>query len=417
MRKLFLIGLKDVRLAFRDRTALTMMLLAPFLLTIGLGFVTGRFSGSSSAGLSHIHVVIVNGDGGQLGNALVDLFQSAELSELIRPALLGDPTAARGQVDADDAAAAIIIPAGFSDSIIPAGGQTPGSDVIQIELYANPTAPTSVGVVKTILEDFVGQVEVGRVAGQVTVTQLIQSGLIRMQDAAPIGAGIGARSAEAAGSGAAITIKNVGNSGKAIDFDVLAYMAPGMALMFLMFTASYGGRALLAERQEGTLPRLLVSPTTATQVLGGKIFGTFLTGLAQVLILIVASTLLFGLEWGDPLGVLVLVLAAVVAAVSWGMLITAVARTPGQVSWIGSALMLTFGLLGGSFFSLDYMPAWIRLISKITPNAWGLDGFTTLALGGRLADALTPVLALLAMGAILFSVAVIIFSRRGMTAA
>jgi ABC-2 type transport system permease protein len=135
-----------------------------------------------------------------------------------------------------------------------------------------------------------------------------------------------------------------------------------------------------------------------------------------VLILIVASTLLFGLKWGDPWGILALTIAAVIAAVSWGMLITAVARTPAQVSWIGSAVMLTFGLLGGSFISLDNMPAWFRLISKITPNAWGLDGFTTLALGGRLPDTLTPILALLAMGAILFILAVVLFGRRDITA-
>ena len=61
MLKLFLIGLKDLKLVFRDRAALTFMLLAPFLLTIGMGFVTGRFSGSSS-GISDIPVVIVNLD-------------------------------------------------------------------------------------------------------------------------------------------------------------------------------------------------------------------------------------------------------------------------------------------------------------------------------------------------------------------
>ena len=50
---------------------------------------------------------------------------------------------------------------------------------------------------------------------------------------------------------------------------------PGMALMFLMFTVSYGGRSLLVEEATGTLPRLLVSPTTVTQILAGKIFGIF----------------------------------------------------------------------------------------------------------------------------------------------
>src|SRR5512141_1473269 len=51
MKKLFLIGTKDLKLMFRDRAGLMLMLLAPFLLTLGLGFVTGRFSGKSS-GLS-----------------------------------------------------------------------------------------------------------------------------------------------------------------------------------------------------------------------------------------------------------------------------------------------------------------------------------------------------------------------------
>ena len=54
MRKLLLIGLKDVRLVFRDRAALLLMLVAPFALTIGMGFITGRFSGSSGSAISHI---------------------------------------------------------------------------------------------------------------------------------------------------------------------------------------------------------------------------------------------------------------------------------------------------------------------------------------------------------------------------
>jgi ABC-2 type transport system permease protein len=120
---------------------------------------------------------------------------------------------------------------------------------------------------------------------------------------------------------------------------------------------------------------------------------------------------MFGLQWGDPLGVVVLVLAAVFAATGWGMLITAVARTPAQVASIGTAVMLTFGILGGSFISLDQMGPIVQALSKITPNAWGLDGFTTLALGGTLADILKPVLALLIMGAVLLAVSVALFRR------
>jgi ABC-2 type transport system permease protein len=88
----------------------------------------------------------------------------------------------------------------------------------------------------------------------------------------------------------------------------------------------------------------------------------------------------------------ILVLAAAVGATGWGVLLAAILKTPGQVATIGSAVMLIFGLLGGSFFDLSNLPKWVQLFSRITPNAWGLDGFSTLALGGTLKNILTPLL-------------------------
>ena len=153
MKKIFLIGRKDLTLAFRDRAALLLMLAAPFALTLGLGFITGRLSGGSNSGLADIPVVVVNQDGEQLGDALAVLFSSEDLASLIALSATADPAAARRQVDADAAAAAIIIPAGFTRSIIPAAGTAPNGEVVPIELYTNPTRPTSVGVIKTILDD------------------------------------------------------------------------------------------------------------------------------------------------------------------------------------------------------------------------------------------------------------------------
>lgn len=414
MQKILLIGWKDLKLAFRDRTALLLTLAAPFLLTLGLGFVTGHFAGGAG-GIESIPVVLVNQDRGQLGDALVNVFQSPDLAQLVTPTVLADPVAARQQVDANKAAAAVMIPAGFSDSIIPPVGADAGRSepTVAVELYANPTSPTSASVIQTIVERFLGQVEVGRISGQVAVTQLLQAGLIQPQDAARVGAQIGAGQATAGGKAAPISVKTSATSGEGIRFDPLAYMAPGMALMFLMFATALGGRSFLLERSQGTLPRLLVSPITSGQVLAGKTIGTYLTGVAQMLILISASALLFGLRWGDWLGVLALVLTAVVAATGWGMVITALAQTPGQVTSIGSAITLLFGILGGTFINLDAMPAWFRLIARITPNAWGLDGFTTLALGGRLGDVLPIAAGLLVMGLALYAAALAVLGRKG----
>ena len=69
MRKLLIIALKDLKLIFRDPAALILMLLAPFLITLGMGLVTGRFSGNATSGISSMTVAIVNQDDGDLGSA------------------------------------------------------------------------------------------------------------------------------------------------------------------------------------------------------------------------------------------------------------------------------------------------------------------------------------------------------------
>lgn len=415
MRKLFLIGLKDLKLMFRDRAALTFMLLAPFLLTIGMGFVTGRFSGNPG-GLSDIPVIIVNLDNDQLGNALADVFTSEDLADLMEPTASSDPEAARRSIDEDKAAAAVIIPEGFTRSVIPAEGtmfETDAdlADPVKIEVYANPSRPTGAGVVKAIVDEFISRVDEGRTSGITSISQLMSNGLLNSSNAEDEARALFENVDES--QSVAITLKTNQEGAQAVEFDLLAYFAPGMALMFLMYTVSYGGRSILAERSQGTLPRLLVSPTTAVQFLGGKVLGVFFMGIAQVGILIVASALFFHVQWGDPLGMFVLILTAVFAATGWGMLITSISRTPAQVANTGSAIMLIFGIMGGSFINLEQLPPVIQTLSKITPNAWGLDGFTTLALGGTLKNLGEPITALLILGAVLFGISVVLFSRNG----
>lgn len=413
MRKLLLIAFKDVLLIFRDRTALIFMLLAPFALTVGLGLATGSFSGKSDSGILDLPLVVVNDDGSTLGNAFVEMVQSDELSDLLEPQVSTDLATARKLVDDNKTVAVVYIPAGFTASIIPPDGVTLPEQPVLVELYANPTSPTGIGIVKNLLEQFISQVEVGRVSGTVAVTQLLEGGAIDPSQALSVGQAVGESQTGAQGNTSSITLNSVTASGTEVKFNMLALLAPGMALMFLMYTVSNGGRSLLVEKAGGTLPRMLVSPTTSAQILGGKVFGIFLSGLAQMLILILGTTLLFNLDWGDPLAVLVLVAAAALAATGWGILLAAVLKTSGQVSTVGTAIMLIFGILGGSFTNIAVMPNWVQWFSRISPNRWGLDGFTTLAMGGNLTNIMTPVIALLIMAAVLFLVSVVLFSRNG----
>ncbi len=412
LRKLFLIAFKDLRLIFRDSAALIMMLLAPFLLTIGMGALTGGFSGRGGSTFSDIPVEIVNLDEGTLGQTLVDVFTSPELEALVSPRLSTDLAAAQALVDSNQSAAVVSIPAGFSESLL--SPRTQGSSAAPIEFYANPTMPNSAGFLRSVVDQFVNQVEIGRVSGEVIVTQLLENGLISYQQAPDIGAKVGYEMGQASATSSSIRIKADLAEGEALEFNILAYMAPSMALMFLMFTVTYGARSLLVENRDGTLPRMLVAPTSSASVLGGKFVGIFLTAIAQLTILIGGTSLMFSLQWGDTLGVILLILAAAFGATGWGVLFAAILKTPGQIAVTGSAVMLLFGLLGGSFFDLSMLPGWVQMLNKITPNFWGNDGFFILGIGGQLKDISTHLTALLIMGGVLFAFASIWIGKRGL---
>lgn len=414
MKKILTIGWKDLLVIFRDRGALVLMLAAPFVLTVGMGLITGAFSDSDTGtGLADIPLVIVNEDSGELGAALAETFASDDLANLLQPVLLDDTAEARRRVDDDEIAAAVFIPAGFTDSIIPQQETGAPGVPAAIEVYANPARPISAGVVESVVQGFVSQVETGVLSVEVAMTQLVQSGRVSLADMdalAGMGQEMGARLVVEPAA-APIEIRRETAAAGDDNFNALTYFAPAMAVAFLMYTVSLGGRSILAEREEGTLPRLLASPTSAVQVLAGKMVGIFLTGVAQVGVLILASTLLFGLRWGDPLGVLLLVVAVSAAATGWGVLLAAFARNSGQVATYGSAMMLLFAIVGGSFVPVA-RDTLMAQVGKITPNAWAIDGFTALGQGGTLADIGGALLGLAVMAVLLFAVAVPNFRRR-----
>ena len=147
-------------------------------------------------------------------------------------------------------------------------------------------------------------------------------------------------------------------------------------------------------------------------MLGGKLSGIFLIGLAQMLILILFSALVFGVRWGAPVALIGLIVATVFAASGWGALIAAYAKSPGQVMSLGSMLALVFAGLAGNFVPRQNYPDFLQKLSLVTPNAWALDGFQALGQGGGLNEVLLSIIALTIMGAVLFGAATVLFRRQ-----
>ena len=205
MKKLLNIAFKDLKIMFRDPSALVWMLAMPIALTLAMAFAFGRLTGGGrAAGLSDIPVIIVDLDGGQMSQPIVQTFQAEGLADLIMPTLSTDEAAARKAVEEDKVAAAIIIPAGFTEKIIPSGLQQGDFSALMqreqgvVEVYSSPQRPISSSIVRSIVNAVLNRMSTAGAAAQTSITQLIIGSYVPPQDMPKIGNEIGMRVGEQA---------------------------------------------------------------------------------------------------------------------------------------------------------------------------------------------------------------------------
>lgn len=444
MRKILVIAIKEVVVTFRDVGALVTMLVSPLLLTLAIG---AAFGTSGQSVLVDIPVVLVNYDQGQFSQQVIAAFEEQDQEGLISLEQSNDENAAKTRVDADEIAALVIIPADFSSSILPlaplvqaelgldifslnmedidslpadkAGAigrlyqqtRTSEKKVSEVKIYASPDFQISVSVVQGILRAVLERINVTVAGADAMVSQLVvaqaESGESGSGTLSGI-SGFGQGNDDSGANSLPIKLDIVSPSGRL--FSWLDYSAVSMAIVFMMFAVTSGGRTLLAERQMGTLTRLAISPTTGLSILVGKMAGIVLTGLMQMGILW-GTTSLIGAYWGPPLAVLAALLALVIAATGVGAVISAWSKSAGQAGAIGTAVTLIAAASSGSFFPRMNLPATLRTISLVAPNAWGIEIFAKLQSGQSL-GAIIPLLGgLLGITVVYYAVAAIGFRR------
>ncbi len=426
MKKALHVAWKDIRIRVTDRTAFIFLLITPFVLTLILGAAFGGIGADENAGPSDIPVAVVNLDEGELGKALTDVFTSQDLSDWLDVQITDTEAQARLAVDEEDFAAAVIIPPGFSETIIPSDfdpaqmvtvftGGASQSETTNLTVYTNPTWPISANIVTAIVESFAWQISSSVVGGQVAVEQMLATRKLNLSGIVTYLQGMTERLQRQDRAQQLITLRQESVAGEEVGSDtdwIIAYYAPSMAIMFLSFGVTFGTRTILEEERTGTLARLLTTPTSAGSILGGKLISTFVVGLLQFGVLVGASSLIFKLDWGEPLALALLSLTLVAAMTSLGMALAGLVRSEQQVNTWGVAVLLVFSAISGNFMPRFGFPTWLKTLGLITPNAWALEGFTKLGTGGGLSDVGLEVGALAVMAVVLFMAGVIGFRRR-----
>jgi ABC-2 type transport system permease protein len=204
-------------------------------------------------------------------------------------------------------------------------------------------------------------------------------------------------------AGDAIEIADI--SAKSRQLDIGTFYAAGMTVFFLFFTVQFGVSSILDERRDGTLARMLVAPIRGAAVLLGKLLTSVVLGVVSMVVLALATHFLLGAQWGNPLGVLLLIVAGVIAATSVMALIATLAKTPDQAQSWQSMVALILGMLGGTFFPVAQAGGVLAAASLATPQAWFLRGVEDLAAGDGVGAVAGPVFAMLAFAVLMTALA------------
>jgi len=176
----------------------------------------------------------------------------------------------------------------------------------------------------------------------------------------------------------------------------------GMAVFFIMFVTFGGAGAILEEREQGTLRRLLVTPTSKSALLGGKIVGIVATATLQTLILTAASAVIFGVPWGRQwLANAIVLFCYILAVTGLAVLVSTIVRSRDQFAGASPIFSTGLAMIGGCWWSLDIVAPVMRTIAKFTPTGWAMIGLTDVLARNRGIEAIgLPVLFLLAFATV-----------------
>lgn len=155
-----------------------------------------------------------------------------------------------------------------------------------------------------------------------------------------------------------------------------------IGIFIFVFTFLTSGMSLVNERAAGTLERFLATPVKPVQILGGYAMGFGLFALVQVTVILTAALNLLDFpNEGSPIAVAVVAVSLAIASVTFGLLVSGLAKTGFQVIQLMILFVVPQILLCG-LFDMSGCPGWLQIISKLLPLRYGVDALTDIMIRG-----------------------------------
>ncbi len=392
MKKIFAIAWKDAIVRFASSSELLFFIILPIVFTFLLA--GGTPSGNED---NRIRLLVVDEANTAISQQILT---ELENSTAVRSEVVAREEA-QSQFDQRRASAVFIIPAGIDGASLQNASaevellQQPNNLNATIAERAGLTAIRRVSSAISAAQNAVQQREAKQAFASETEKQAYFESSLEL--------------AQSIQEDAPERVKIVeGSTPDQIEYDPRANSSAGQMITWV-FIPLFGISALFAyERQQGTLRRLLTTPSRKATFLLGTIFGQVIMALVQMLLLVGFGILVMKLNWArEPLALFVLLLSAALAAAAFGTTMGTFIKTEGQASGLSIMFGMVFALMGGCWYPLELFPPAIQNAVKILPTTWAMQGMLDLGVrGGGLVDILPEAGVLLGFAVIFFSVGV-----------
>ena len=426
MKKLIILIYKDFLLLVRDKAGLVFLFVMPLVLVL---VMTGMQEGAlDSASTNAISLVILNSDQDEIGTTVEkelqgkDLFNVTmadatmtedEVQQLVRKGtyLIGiyipenTTSKIQGNVQKSIAAAFAGLPASVAANKM---------DTVSIKVFLDPTINSTFRTtLMSYLREASNQIEnkfmFDKISEEVNERAMLPMGEFSLSAAQPVGI-------------EEISYSNAKGNNRTVDFDVTAHNVPAWTLFAIFFIVISLSGSIIKEREDGSFARLMTMPCPYSTYLLSKVAVYVVVCLAQFIVVMLMGKWLFpviGLPVFDMHGTffycLIVVFCAALAAIGFGLLISAFATTHQQASIFGAVSVVILSAIGGIWVPTFLMPKFLKALSVVSPLNWGIEGFYKLILRGEgLVSVLPQCFLLLAFAAVCFAVSVLAKRRKGL---
>jgi ABC-2 type transport system permease protein len=367
----------------RDRTALFFMIVLPVAIIVIIGATFG--------GVQRLDIGVVQTGHGAIERAIVGQLDRADG---IRVRMYRDLASMRSAVRRGTIAAGIVVDPSLD-------ARAAGAGMVDVPFVTN-TATAGSFAARNLVDDALGHVGARVAAARFAVTQTGTSFATalataeRLERRAPI---------------VAVKAEDVG-SGRVRTFSRFSLTAPQNLVLFVFVNAAASGAALVRMRNSGVLRRALASPIGSGTVVAGIGLGWLAIAVLQSLIIVGVGALVFGVNWGDPVAAIVLIVVYALVGSGAGLLIGAIGRSEDRVSAIAPVTGLVLGALGGCMVPLEIFPPTMRAIAHVVPQFWAITAWQHLVFDGAgLGDVMVPVLVLAVFAAVFLGFATTVLRR------